>query len=375
MGLADLDGAQIITLRSNRVESFRYELHRLVDGHWTVIDSNLQLVRECLITHDRVAEIKRTATFKVIENGVINFLTDAIRVFWRVRQATSGATTYEYKMGTFYLNSPTLPLLKQGPLREVTGYDALALAQQNKMDDWLVSPTGDNVSITVINILTKAFPNAGILLPLSPITFTEPRMSEAGASILDVVNRMLAYIGYTSLRANTDGSFLATPYVRPQDRSIDYGYGDDSSSLLIGDAQVFEQDVFDAPTGYVRTVSKPGTSNPAYPLISQYNIPSGPFSAAGRGRTIIDYASVDVADQATLDTLTKAEADQMMLRHTNLHFQTPLMPHDWAECLLFIYSRLPAGYNSLKWIERSWTFPCIPGGVMEHVAETALSAS
>lgn len=373
----------LAALRGNRVETFTYELHRQVppSGPWQMVNANLQLVRDCTIQYDRLARIKRTADFRVVDDGsTINFLTDAIRVKWNVRSAVPGSTTYSFPMGTFYMNSPRLPLLKAGRLREVTCYDSTVAVDQAKRTDWLTVPATDNVSITVLNILTADFPRAGIIYPLDPTVFGAAKVFEAGMSELDVVNRMLAYIGYDSLRSDVNGSFVTEPYVRPSLRTLDFIYSDDATTypnhaLLIGDAQVFEQDVFDAPTDYVRTVSRPGVGAP-YPLISQYHVPaSSPFSSESRGRAIVDYAAIDVASQAVLDDLTKGEAEEMVMRHTNLHFKTPLMPHDWGEVLAIFYSRMPTGYDNLKWIERSWTFPCVPGGVMEHVAETAISAA
>ena len=358
----------------NRVEWFRYELHRWTNGLWGSIDDDLQGVRSCTIQQDRRARIKRSATFALRDDAGINFTSDRIRVFWNFREARTGSTTYEFKMGTFSLNTPTLPLLLDGRIRSVTGYDSLAWCDAEKLEDWLVIPVGDNVTITVINILSARFPGAGILLPLSAERIGDNesnpsgKIFEIGMPILDVLNKLLAYINYNSLRCNVDGSFMSEPYVLPAARTPEFAFSDEHP-LFIGDASVLNFDVFDAPNRFVLSCGRPGEPAP-YPLISQYDVPSGPFSAAQRNGTVFTrHESVDVISQAKLDELAKIlAADALMDRHTLL-VKTPLLPSDWADCVTIgPYARLPASEPQFaKYVERSWSFPCVPGGVMEHV--------
>jgi hypothetical protein len=360
--------AQRATLMGSRVERFRYELHRLVNGVWTIVDPDLQLVRECNIIQNRYQRIKRTATFQIIDSPTIDFLQDRVRVFHRVRAAAVGAAEHEFKMGTFWLVAPDAPLTKTGRLRSITGYDSLWAVDAFKMVDWLTLPAADNVVGTVINLLHDAFPHAGVLIPLSTLTFGEPKVFEAGMSLLDVVNRMLAYAGYTSLRANNDGSFLSDPYVAPSARASEFTYDEAADHPFVADLGVLSATVFDAPNRFVRTVSQPGRGAP-YPLRSQYDLPAGnPLSAARRGFVIANYAPVDVVDQAALDALTKIEAEEDQLNRHKLRVPTALMPSDWADVVTLNWTRLPPSEpQGAKWIEESWTFPCVPGGVMDHV--------
>jgi hypothetical protein len=194
---------------------------------------------------------------------------------------------------------------------------------------------------------------------------------------------MLAYVGYTSLRADVFGSLVSTPYIKPTARTSEFIYTDSpgiwttlAAPLFVGDMSVLSLDNFDVPNRWVLTVSQPG-KGPPWPLLSQYDLPpSDPFSAANRGRVIADGRSVDVIDQATLDGLVKLEAEESQANRHKLKFSTPLMPHDWADCFTIDYARLPASEpNSRKWIEESWTFPMIAGGVMDHVVCTVLTAT
>lgn len=368
--------AAFAVLAGNRVERFHYELHRQDGSGWHVQNANLQLVRNCTITHDRQAKIKRTASFEMVDDPSVLYLADAIRVFWHFRAAAPGSTEFSYVMGTFYMNTPDLPLLKSGSVRRIQCYDALVLLDQAKLTDWLTVPALDNVIGTVLNILTTNFPYAGIQIPLSTDLFGEPKVFAAGMSLLDVCNRMLAYVNYTSLRADVNGSLISSVYVKPSARAPELTYSDTSTPLFIGDASVLTRDAFDQPNRWVRTVSQPGKGAP-YPLLSQYDLPaSDPLSAANRRHVIADYAAVDVVSQAKLDFLVKAEAEEASLGRTKLHFSTPLMPHDWADCLTIQYSRLPADQPSNAfWIEQSWTFPCVPGGRMDHIVATVATAT
>jgi hypothetical protein len=379
--------AQLAVLQGSRVERFHYELHRQVADsggtyRWQVVDPNLQLVRECAVALNRYQKIKRTADFKIIDVGAVNFYGDAIRVFWHFRAAAVGSTEYQYTMGTFYMATPEAPLTKTGILRAVTCYDALVLLDQAHLTDWITFPALDNVVGTVINLISQSFPLAGISIPPSPVLFVTPKTFAPPMSLLDVCNNLLAWAGYTSLRADVNGSFTSTPYVKPSQRVMELMYYDTSavpvlspnaSNLFIGDASVLVTDDFDVPNQIVGTVSEPGQGAP-YPLLSQYDLPaSHPLSAASRHRIISEPLSAGSLTQALLDDLVKARAEELLLNSHKLQFRTPLMPHDWADCLGLSYTRFPSSEpQGQSWIEESWTFPCVPGGVMQHTV--ALSA-
>lgn len=370
-----IPGGALAAIYGNRVESFRYELHRYAGGIWSVVDDDLQGVRECVITHDRRARIKRSATFRIEDDlNAIKFTSDVVRVYWKLRAATVGATTYEFNMGTFYMNTPEVPLTNAGRVRDVVAYDALQLTDARKLRDWLTIPADDNVIGTVINLLTQAFPGAGILMPTSPDLIganeenPSPKMFAIGTPLLDVVNRLLAYVNYYSLRCDPNGSFQSEPYMLPAYRFTEFTFSD-TNPMFIGDASVLRFDVFDAPTNFVLSCGRPGEPAP-YPLISEYEVSSGPFSSAQRAGVIsVRHESVDVISQAKLDEMVLVFAAETLMDRHSIAVKTPLLPSDWADCVVIgPYDRLPASEpQGAKYIERSWTFPCVPGGVMEHV--------
>lgn len=370
-------------LTSVRYEVFRHELHRIVSGAWTVVADITKLVQNeppARIDYDRFGRgFMRHGTYRIYDDGTtINWRTDAIRSFWMLLMPDGNFA--EWMVGTFYITTPTVAL--QVPLiRDVVAPDALTNLEQAKLEDWLTIPSpaptgfshdaGDPVGWTRTLILQR-YPLAGIDIPDTSLRVPAdaPKLYEPGTPVLEIANDLMLFINYREIRANFTGSIVSEPFLYPSARAVEYIYQADGDSVLIPNTGSFEQDLFNAPNQWVRIVSRPDRSV----LRASYTLddPANPLSTAYRGRTVTDYAAVDMADQATLDAYVRRLVEESQRIAGSLPVNTVLMPHDHADKVIVSYPGKPWDTFTLQpYIERSWTMELKAGGRMTHVFELA----
>jgi hypothetical protein len=383
-----LDADVLAALRTHRTEVFRYEQHRIVGGVWTVIGDVTNLIKSCRITYDGHGEhFMQSATMEINDpSHVINFLTDAIRVFHLVLMYDGNYV--QWMKGTYYVPAPRVPL-DFVQTRAIETHDALQVLFESKITDWFVVPSappgggfenGDAINWAKKLILDR-YPLAGIDIPDSPIrvkddpppapTRNRSKIYEVGTSIIDVVNSLLLFCGYETLWANPTGSFIAHVFQKLSLRPVDYIYTADSNSLLIRDSGETEQDLWNAPNQWLRVVSRPDA-----PLLRSrltLDDPTNPLSTVYRGRTVTDFAMLDAPDQATLDTVVQAlyEDGQRVLK--SMKVSVPLMPHYHLDKVVMQWASFhPWAYTENGvYIIYGWVFPCVPGGKMELSLELA----
>lgn len=337
---------------------------------WSKI-ADLTGVVSCQIEYNRLGRVKRTASYRIIDDGQIDWARDTIRSFWSV-QMPDGYWA-EWQVGTFYVSSPT-HLIAPGSVRDVAGYDSLLALEQAKLSDWLSLPTGANPVAQVVSLILNYATTlvAGYLIPPTTKTLAAPRVFEPGETVLTVCNELLAYCGYTSLRANEDGSFVAEPYVLPSIRSFEFTYMNDAFSVIVAGSVELTNDLFDAPNQWVRVVSRPEGG----PLraVAAITDPANPLSQAYRGRLITDYNTLDAPDQATLNATVLKLAEEGQFVFTKWKLETPLMPHGHADVVALIHTQAPAEDLGV-YMEHSWTMDLKAGGKMTHNFDKITSAA
>lgn len=336
---------------------------------WNVV-ANLKTVRGCQIEYNRLGRVKRTARMEILEDGSIDYVRDAIRCFWMV-QMPDGFFA-EWKVGTFLVGAPVRPLAV-GAVRQVEGYDSLLALEQAKLSNWYVVGVGTNVIAAVIGLITTyaSNPVAGVQIPASSKTMVNARTYEPGETVLTVANDLLSYCGYSSLRANEDGSFVADIAVLPSSRGSEFTYADDLSSIIERGSVELTADIFNAPNQWVRVVSRPEMA----PIVGVAALtdPANPLSQAYRGRLITDYNTLDLPDQATLNNHVKNLAEEGQFVFNEWKMSTPLMPHSHADVLTLQHTK--GGEDNGVYMEHTWTMDLKPGGRMVHTLDKIISAA
>lgn len=387
----------------NRYQIFNYQLLKPLTSpylHWVDGGSVKKSVRSCTVKWDRTAKVNRTAKFEITDGvgdvPTINYMADAIRVFWSVAM-TPGAIGNDpanggfrtWCLGTFFLVAPDIPYRSDRrvysgatlypSLRKVDGYDAMQLLTERKLRTWVSRAAGENAVGTVVNILQQEFPTdpswdmLTINIPPSDVTLDKAKVYAVGTQYIDEIDDLLAFAKYGGIWADVFGSFQARPYVRPSQRPVEFFYRDDDvlgDPVIVRDSVAETLDGFDAPNRFVRYVSN---SDPAKTMTSDtidLTDPNNWLSIPARGgRVIADIQPADAKTLADLNQKVRDDAEEAQLRHGQMKWSVPLMPHDHEDVVGLHHSRLPAGDQDKVWIGRSWAFDCTADGTVDLVME------
>jgi len=349
--------AQVITAlhASNRQIAFRYDL--LTSAN--VFKKALTTVTAANVANNSLAEIKRTAQFTLRDDAEINYLSDRIKPWVRLKMLDGGWA--EWPQGVFLLSTPPRKIDDTGMYREIEAYDLLQLLTDDKVEDRYTVISGTNYITAVGTVLT----GAGIAdQNLTPTALTLPadRDWAPGTTKLQIVNDLLAAINYYSLKFDENGQAITKPYVSPDARASEYTYKNDSTSVIFPGVEQ-NIDLFDVPNKWVLVKSEPDS----VALVGTYTNtnPSSPTSTVSRGRTIVSYIDdVEAADQTTITALAARTAYEASQIYEHILFVTAIMPmHSNADCLTLGYTRLGI---TAKFVEAAWSMELKAGGKHSH---------
>ncbi|CAM5794816.1 hypothetical protein [Brevibacillus borstelensis] len=339
-----------------RTIRFRYEL---LDKK-NQFKAHLRTVKTGRVGYHALAQIKRTASFSLREDGTINFLSDRIKPYVLLRMGDGGWT--EWPQGVFVLSTPPRKADETGSVwREVEAYDLLQVLVDDKVDDRYTVKVGANYIVEVKKLLDSAG-ITGQNLTATDKTLPADRDWDPGTAKLHIINDLLGAINYRSLWFDEHGIAVAQPYVTPASRASEYTYRDDDKSVIFPDMEQ-SLDLFAVPNKWVLVVSEPDRP----PLVSTYtnSNPESPTSTVSRGRTIVDYREYEeAADQSTLDARAQRIASEASQVYESVEFETAIMPmHSDMDCLTLEFTTLGI---SDKYIETSWEFDLRAGARMRH---------
>lgn len=343
-----------------RTVSYRYdrldELNNYVEPcEWVVSGS---------VANNSLADIKRTATFRVLDRSGINYLKDRIRPWARLAMPDGGFV--EWPLGVFLLATPTRDMNDARVVaRDVDAYDQLLVLTQDKV--------GDRYSIAAGTLYTTAIATLvfGLASAIVPSTLVMPVAMEwePGTTKLRILNDLLAAINYESAWFNEQGTLICRPYLSPTTRPVEYTYSADEGSVITGGVGQ-TLDLFDVPNKWVLVVSEADRA----PLTSTITntSPTSPTSTVSRGRTIVDFRNgEDAADQTTLDAKAARYAFEASQVYESVKFTTLAMPmHSNADV---IGLNLPGLAIDAKYSEQSWSLDLEPGAKMEHSARRVVA--
>ena len=340
-----------------REVKFRYDLlnkHEVKIGELTSLDGE--------ITMNSLAEIKKVGRFNFKENELndVDWLNDRVQPFFMLKMPKGDFI--EWPLGIFLISSPTRAKRNSGIYREVEAYDASLVLMEDKFDNRYRIAAGTNY-ITAIKTILNQSNIWKINIPYIPSTISIDKEFEIGEEKITAINSLLQEINYTSLWVDNNGFFTAKPYIIPSSREVEYEYRNNNVSIIVSNSPTEELDLFNVPNKWIVTSSNPES----VPLVSTYtnDLPTSPTSTANRGRTIVDFRTIDdIADQIILDEYTKRIAYESSNIYSKFNFQTAIMPHhSYLDCLFIEHTGFGVSH---KFIETSWSMELKAGGKMNH---------
>jgi hypothetical protein len=339
-----------------RTLSFRYDR---LDSNNNYIEPVAYMV-SASIAYDMLSDIKRTATFNLLDRSAINYGKDRIKPWVTLAMPDGGFV--EWPQGVFLLSTPKRILDANGitVARAVTAYDQLQALMDDKVLARYTVTAGTAYTAAIATLLS------GYSINITPSSSALPTALDwdPGTTKLSIINQLLSAVNYESLFFDENGIAVARPYVTPQTRPAEYVYATDATSVISGEVDD-TLDLFAIPNVFVLTVSEPDQSV----LTSTYtnSNPLSPTSTASRGRSIVSFDNTQSApDQATLNALAASTAFQASQVYDTIDFSTVLMPiHSNAD----VYQANLSGLGIAdKYGETAWSFEMKVGAKMTHSA-------
>jgi hypothetical protein len=290
------------------------------------LSGNVLAAEQNVITRDNYATVHGTCALTL--DTELQWGYDMVRpymVFSSPAEATAAAVTgVRFNLGCYVVTSPQYALTVAAK-RPVIGYDPLYLLNNPIGDSYHVR-AGANILATVSTILdaqTTLWGGVFIADPARADGTTATLMSwpldttHTGTTWLNVINDLLAAIGYRGLWCDENGNYRADPYVAPAQRALEYmldaGFTDQAAyndayfeqHQIVSPAQrTYTYDTWNTPNWWRFVQNNPTTApvegNGQYTV---QDIDGGPTSQLIVGRVIkapVQY--LDAATQADLVT-------------------------------------------------------------------------
>lgn len=334
---------------TDRHLSFRYELLDSSNVHKGWLDE----VMSASVANNALADIKRTARLKMLDNPDIDWLADRVKPWVDLNDDA-------HPQGVFLLSSPKRHHEKGIVTRDVEAYDQGVVLRDDKVEDRYTVAAATNY----ISAARTLLESAGIVeMNLTPTDKVLPagREWDPGTSKGRIINDLLAAINYRSLYFDSAGAAVAEPYISPADAAPRHLYATDQDSLIMPGAEE-ELDLFGIANKWVLYTSEPDLPS----LVSVYanSNPNSPTSTVSRGRTIVDFRQVEAADQAILDARAERLAFEASQVYTAVDFTTAIAPdHGDADVIDFIHDGLGV---SARYAEHTWSLSLKVGAEMKH---------
>lgn len=346
-----------------RVIDFRYD--RLSNANTYL--GPLTSVQTASIAYDSLADIKRTAKLTLLDDGSIDYLSERVKPWVRLRMPDGGWV--EWPQGVFLLSTPKRTRKVGGYVaRDVDAYDQLVVLNGDLESERITVQAG----VLYVNAVGGLVQDMATRITYSPKTLPTAMEWEPGTSRLRIVNDLLSAINYRSAWFDENGVLVCEPYASPDDAQPGYTYATDSTSVIVGDIDD-TLDLYSVANRWVLVVSNP--EGPA--LFSSYinSSPTSPTSTVRRGRQITDFRTEqDAADQATLDAKVQRLAFEASQVFESIDFSTAIMPmHSNADVLGLVVNDL--GVPSAKFVEQSWSYDLKAGALMAHKVRRTVSVA
>lgn len=342
---------------SRRHVSFRYDILSSANDYLRPAKS----VAHGVVENNALATIKRTAKFQFEDDTELDWVSERLRPWYRLRMPDGGYA--EWPMGVFLLSTPARSVRATSTTREVEAYDQLLIVSEDRVLSRYTVSAGVTYTAAARTLLQSTAGISTYSIPEDSKTLPVPREWEPGTSKLRVINDLLSSAGYESLSVSEAGVPYSRVYRNPSDRGIDYQYIADGKSVIAPDVEV-ELDLFSVPNVFVGIVSEPDRP----PLRSEYRNQNSlsPTSTVRRGRDIVEVIpDMEAADQLTLDLLVQRRAFNASQVYETMKLKTRGMPfHGNLDIVSLDYGSVGP---KATYAESGWTLPLKAGAMMEHV--------
>jgi hypothetical protein len=335
-------------LTTSRVESFRVDL-------LSQKESQLGLLRGVTGgTIDQVlgAVISGGGSLDVTDTGqVIDWVSVRVQPWWVV------VGMAPWPLGVYLPSAPVANYDETGRSWRVELLDKLAVLDQDSVDGSFSLPSGTVVTTAVKDVITSTG-ETSVAITASLDTLKSGMVWEAGTTKLRIVNDLLAYINYFSVRCDGYGRYVAAPYVAPEARPMAWAFTAGSKAVHLPDF-TRDQDISNIPNKVV-LVSTASGDTPALVSVATNTDPASPYSYPRRGRWVVHTeTSVEATSQLVLDALAARRLTDQSSVSASLEISHAVLPLSLNDSTTFT-----TGGLSTRAVVQSTSISLEPGSMM-----------
>ena len=199
----------------------------------------------------------------------------------------------EIPLGVFLIAAAPEEWSDTGRILSLELLDKATVLDQDSVDATYTVDASTAILAAVSTVITSAGESITVDAEVTA-TLTSAMVWESGTTKLQIVNDLLGALNYNSLWVDGNGSFRATPYVVPADRSLTYELLNVARELLDGEKSIYgrewarDQDLFAVPNKVIAVQSASGDAAALTGTYTNTDADS-PFSYASRGNRWITH--------------------------------------------------------------------------------------
>lgn len=345
------------------------DLAGYISGGSITSSSDAQTPRSCNLTIDS----------DVTDTGW-SYLSGFIRPYMTITDVATGVAA-QFRLGVYTLTTPDRVLGSTPGTLSVTGYDLTYLLRQEVGDSYQV-PTGSDPAQAAADAIGLAIPGVEIdVVPsssLTPSQMTWPFDAAQPTLWIDIVNALLASIGYRAAWVDWNGTFHVEPWVDLQLEEPEWTFDALATDNIMQDDRKQNVDLYSVPNWFrfvmANLADLPVEGQSQYTWID--NSATNPGSVLNRGFFIKHIESVTVTSWQDLLTYAQRTIASMLKPSETFTVTTQPFPLAWHyDVIRFKDSNLDAALplnpgGSRMVVATGWTLDITGANDMEWTWQT-----
>lgn len=253
---------------------------------------------------------------------------------WTTITNTDTGVSGRFNLGVYTLTTPDDTLGTSPGVLSFSGYDLKYLLNQQVGDSYEVA-AGQDPAQAAATAIGVAIPEVSVLVTPSgstlPTQMSWPFDADEPVTWLQIVDDLLASVGYREPWVDWDGVFRIEPYVDVQTSTVEWTFDAEDVDNIMADGRTRNVDLWDVPNWW-RFVMQNLTDTPVEGqtmFTYQDNSATNPGSTVNRGRTFRKIVSVAATSYSDLVNYAQRQISDDLQPSEQFTVSTSPFPLAW----------------------------------------------